>query len=363
MSNRGRLKKTGLPPGSAVYTGSRSGDPIRISVIDFCDARCENVGVVSVDQLASYRGVASTTWVDVDGVHDAELVQQVCEIFAIHALAIEDILSIGTRPKFEEYDDSLFIVLHMLETDPQPLHSGHRSGQAIKVGIEQVSVVIGRGFVLTFQERPGDVWDPVRKRIHTSGSRFRKSGSDYLGYALLDAVVDHYFHVLETIGDEVENLEGKALDAGDSGVVVGVHSLKRTLLRIRRAVWPLREVTGALMRSEHQGLVQAATQPFLRDLHDHVVQAVETAEIYRESAITLLDIYLAGTSNRMNEVMKVLTVNAAIFIPITFISSVYGMNFQFMPELHWKYGYFIAAGVMASTALVMVVYFKRKKWM
>ncbi len=354
--NRGRVKKVGLAPGSAVYTGPDRDAQVRISVLDFRDEHFEERSDVPPGECARYRGASSVSWIDVDGVHDAGLVQSLCESFGVHPLAIEDILSIGTRPKCEEYDGNFLVVLNSLE--PAPAASGSR-----RVNIEQISLVIGPGFVLTFQQRPGDCWEPVRKRIRGAGSRFRKSGSDYLGYALIDAIVDHYFVVLEALGDDLEAMEEEALHARDPALIRRIHTLKRDLLSVRRCLWPLREVTGVLMRSENASLVHTSTHPFLRDVHDHVVQAIETVEIYRESAVTLLEIYLAGTSNRLNQVMKVLTVIATIFIPVTFISSVYGMNFDYMPELHWRYGYFAALGLMLAVGVAMLGYFRRQNWM
>jgi magnesium transporter len=352
--SRSKVKKVGMPPGSIVYTGEPRTEPINITVYDYTADRMEERTTVGLEECLDYKDKPSATWVDVDGVHDAKLVQRICEGYGVHPLTIEDIVTLGTRAKCEEYDDYLFIVLDMLECV-------ERDGKLAIQG-EQVSVVLGKNFVLTFQEAAGDVWEPIRKRIRTDGSRMRRSGSDYLAYALLDAVVDHYFLVLEQVGAVVEQMEETALDSIGPETVGEIHDLKRLLLKVRKAVWPLRDVTGILVRTESE-LIGPTTRPFLRDVHDHVMQAIDTNELYRESAVSLLELYLAGTSNRMNQVMKVLTVIATIFIPITFISSVYGMNFDYMPELHWKYGYFWALGLMAATAAGLIVYFRKNDWL
>lgn len=343
-----------MSPGTAVYTGEPRNEPVNITVFDYTADRVDERHGVGLDECFAYKDRPTATWIDVDGVHDAALVKRICEGFGVHPLTIEDIVTIGTRAKCEEYDEYLFVVLEMLDS--------HEVKGKLVIVPEQVAVILGRNFVLTFGERPGDVWEPIRKRIRTDGSRVRRSGSDYLAYGLVDAVVDHYFVVLEKLGTVVEDMEETALDAVSGVIVADIHALKRLLLQVRKAVWPLREVTGILVRTESE-LVGTSTRPFLRDLHDHVIQAIETNEMYRESAVSLLELYLAGTSNRMNQVMKVLTVIATIFIPITFISSVYGMNFKYMPELEWRYGYFWALGLMAATAVGLIAYFRKNDWL
>lgn len=355
QQNHQRNKKVGLPPGTAVYTGDRGPGPVHVHVLKYGVDTIEERENVSLEDCALLPDTPLIKWVDIDGVHDVPTVQKLCEMFKIHPLTLEDILSIGTRPKIDEYDHYYFVVLNMLEVHrPENGHSEIRS--------EQVSLIFGENFVLTFQEQPGDVWDIIRKRLRAEGSRIRRLNADYLAYALLDAVVDHYFLVLEDLGEEIEELEGNSIDQLGEDAVAEIHELKRQLLTIRRNVWPLREVSGALQRAESP-LIARTTRPFLRDLHDHVLQTIETTELYRESAVALLELYLAGASNRLNQVMKVLTVLTAVFIPVTFISSVYGMNFEYMPELHWRYGYFFALGLMGTVAVGMFAYFRRQDWL
>lgn len=354
-------RKVGLPPGTPVYTGTPPDGPVRIRMVqygvDFYEERLN----VSLDEVAQVAGTRSNKWIDVEGIHDVDVVLRLCEIFHIHLLTTEDIVHVGMRPKAEEYDDYFFVVTEMLNVTPESVADDDRIP---RLKAEQISILFGERYVLTFQERPGDVWDPVRRRLRgdVGTGRTRRMGSDYLAYALLDAVVDHYFVVLDTIGDEIEDIEEIALDDLGADVVPRIHDLKRQLLLLRKTVWPLREVSGALGRTECRA-VNASTGPYLRDLHDHVVQAIETTELYRESSVALLELYLAGTSNRLNQVMKMLTVLTAVFIPVTFVAGIYGMNFDNMPELHWKYGYHVTLAVMAGLVAAMLGYFRRQGWL
>lgn len=352
----GQSQKVGMSPGSAVYTGQPSDRPVRITVYDFTAERFEERGEISVEDCARYATSKTTTWIDIDGVHDAALVQRVCEAFGVHPLTIEDVLSIGTRPKCEEYESYLFIVLALADVVEEA-----EEEHGLWIDLEQVSVLIGHGWVLTFQQDPGDVWDPVRRRLQAENGRLRQRGADYLGYTLLDSAIDHYFLVLEDLGAEVEALEDIAFEHADQDILDTIHGLRRHLMLMRKTIAPLRDVTGVLMRSDSK-LIQSTTRPYLRDLHDHVLQAVETVEIYREASVSVLELYLAGGNNRMNQVMKLLTMIATIFIPMTFVSSVYGMNFTYMPETKWVWGYPAAVLMMAAVAVVMLVWFKRQRW-
>jgi magnesium transporter len=354
----GQAKKAGAAPGTVVYTGDRDPlAPIRISVFEYDgehlierpDAATEDC--VRAARASRERGVL---WINVDGVHDTALVQRICSEFQVHSLTVEDICSVVQRPKVEEYPDYVFIVVEML--------SHALDGDAPYVVAEQLSMVVGSGFVLTFQEEAGDGWDAIRKRLRNQAGRLRRDGSDYLTYALLDGVVDDYFVVLDALGQEIERYEEEAIGSLDEALLHRVHDLKRQLLLVRTAVWPLREVTGHLVHAESEW-IRSSTRPFLRDLHDHVVQVIETTEIYRESAVALVELYLASSGNRLNQVMKMLTLVATIFIPVTFVSSIYGMNFDHMPELHWRLGYPLALLFMWGVAAFMVWYFRREKWL
>ncbi|MCJ7716297.1 MAG: magnesium/cobalt transporter CorA, partial [Anaerolineales bacterium] len=270
----------------------------------------------------------------------------------IHPLVLEDILNANQRPKLVDYDDYLFLELNMLtwnETSSQ-------------VEAEQISLLLGEKYLVTFQDLEKDVFDPVRKRIREGKGRLIRSGADYLAYSLIDAVVDNYFFVLENLGEQIEVLEEELVTDPDPGTLHAIHDLKRELIFLRKSVWPLREVISALERGESQ-LFQETSLIYLRDVYDHVIQIIDTIETFREMASGMLDIYLSSVSNRMNEVMKVLTMIATIFIPLSFIVGLYGMNFQYMPELSWKWGYFMVWGVILTVVIGMVTYFRRKKWL
>lgn len=350
----GQAKKLGMPPGSAIYTGEKRNTPIHITVIDYDVDHLDEREGLSVEDCAGFVDSRSMSWINVDGVHDAAVIQALCESFRVHPLSTEDILSIGTRPKCEEYDDYLFVVGTMLNV--------HADANGIRIEPEQVSIIVGQRFVLTFQEEPGDAWENIRKRLRVEGSRIRGQGCDYLAYSLLDAVVDHYAVALEHLGAQVESLDDVALEAMNPGVLNTIHQLKRQLLMVRRTLLPLRDVTSVLVRSEI-ALIQPSTEPYLRDLHDHVIHAIETVEMHRETANSTLELYLAGANNRMNQAMKVLAAMTTIFTPITFISSLYGMNFEYMPELRWPYGYFGVLAVIAMIAVGMFTYLRRQDWL
>jgi magnesium transporter len=291
------------------------------------------------------------TWVNVTGMHDLELIGKMGELFRIHPLIQEDIVNTEQRAKAESYDDFVFFVMKMLRVAPE--------GQ---LQSEQVSMLLGRGFVITFQESPGDVFEPVRNRIRSGKGKIRRQKADYLAYALLDALVDQYFLVMEHLGEEIELLEARVLEGPDKKVVNQIYDLKRQLLFIRRAAWPLREVVSAFEKNE-SALLQKSTRVFLRDVYDHVIHIMDSVELSREIVSGLLEVYLSTVSNRTNDVMKVLTIVATIFIPLTFIVGIYGMNFDVMPELHWPWGYPAVLLLMLSVASGMLLYFRRRGWL
>jgi magnesium transporter len=294
----------------------------------------------------------SVLWVNVDGLHDVGLIQRLGGEFSLHPLILEDVVSVGQRAKSEEHEERLFVVIQMLTTD---FDHG-------KVTSEQVALVLGEGFVLSFQERAGDVFEPVRDRIRSEGSRIRARDADYLAYALVDAVVDHYFSVLEELGGQVERLDLEVMEDPSQATMRAIHELKQEMLVIRRAVWPVRELVNGMIRSE-SALIRDSTKTFLRDVYDHAVQIIDTAETLRDVVSGLMDLYLSSVSNRMNEVMKVLTIMASIFIPLSFLAGVYGMNFDFMPELHFRWGYPLLVAVMAGTAGSLLALFRRRGWL
>jgi len=345
------------PPGSTpgLLLADPGAPPPRLSLTGYAPEALEEVPLDDAGGLRARLDRHAVTWVDVQGLGDVELIRQLGEIFGLHSLALEDVLNVHQRPKVEAFDDHLFIVLRMPAQGPG-------------IDTEQVAMFVGERYVLTFQERHGDCFGAVRERIRRDGSRLRASGTDYLAYALLDAAVDAFFPVLEALGETLGSLEEAVTGHGPSVPVARIHSLKRDLLALRRTLWPIREMTGALLRDDSR-FISPRTRLYLRDCYDHAVQLMDIVETQREIAASLVDIHLSSVSARMNEVMKVLTVIATIFIPLSFVASVYGMNFDpaaspwNMPELGWYWGYPYALGIMLAVALVLLGYFWRKGWL
>jgi len=344
-------EKVGLAPGTAVYLGEPSEEPIRITLLDYDGDRVHEETLENVEDAFAYRDSVSVSWINVDGLHEVDPIERIAGHFKLHPLTVEDIVHTGHRAKAEDYEDTLFIVLRMLS------YNDHTE----EVDDEQVSLVLGPHWVLSFQQHLGDVFEGVRERIRKDKGRIRRAKADYLVYSLIDAVVDQYFVVLEKLGDRVEALGERVCERADPERLEEIRQLKHELLFLRKSIWPLREVLSGIQRGETP-LFDDHTLVYLRDVYDHTIQVIDTVETYRDMMAGLLDVYLTSISNRMNEVMKVLTVIATIFIPLTFVAGVYGMNFVHMPELSWKYGYFGTLGVMALLALAMLAYFKRKGW-
>ncbi|UCC25212.1 MAG: magnesium/cobalt transporter CorA [Gemmatimonadales bacterium] len=353
----GSHKKKGAPPGTVVYVGTERAEPARISFMDydgdvFSEGGRADERTVSLDEVLSVLDGPRTTWVNLDGIHEVEMVQGLADHLGIHRLVQEDIVHSSQRAKLEEYPDHLYLVMRML----------HWDAESASVQDEQLSLVLGQGAVLTFQERRGDVFEGVRDRLRTGKGTIRSRGADYLAYALIDSVVDHYFHIIEAISDHVEALEPQVLEDPSPEALAAIHRLRREMLVIRRGVWPLRDLLSQLYRDE-SGFIGADTRVFLRDVYDHAVQVVDTVETLRDLVGGLMDLYLTGVSNRMNEVMKVLTIIATIFIPLSFLAGLYGMNFDSMPELHQPWGYPGLLLVMAAVAGAMLLFFRRKGWL
>mgnify|MGYP005831278311 CR=1 FL=1 len=347
-----RSQKAGLPPGTPVHIGERKVESAKITLFDYDRDRFEEKRIRSVQGVLPFRDAPTVTWINVDGLHEVEILRELGESFGLHPLVIEDILNTDSRPKAEDYGDYFYLILNELSLEP--------ATQQIQK--EQVSLVFGRNFVLSFQEHEGDVFDPIRERIRANKGRVRKMGADYLAYVLLDAVVDNYFLVLESLGERIEILEDRLVDNPTREASHEIHRLKREMIVLRKSVWPLREVVSTLERSESP-LIQAETCLYLRDVYDHTIQVIDTIETFRDMLSGMLDIYLTSLSNRMNEVMKVLTIIATIFIPLTFLVGVYGMNFEHMPELKWRWGYPLVWTVMILVAGWMLHLFRKKQWL
>jgi len=348
---RRMVKKPGSPPGTLIHTGPRYLEHTRITVIDYDAEGLREWEVTDPPECASLRDSPSVTWINVDGLHDPAVIEGLGEIFGLHPLVQEDILSVGQRPKVEEYEGYIFLEMNML----------HPDGGRLMVQEEQLSIAVGPSWVLTFQERAGDVLGPVRERLRAGKGRIRTRGPDYLAYALTDAVVDSYFHLLEKVGDQIEALEEEAMDRPSNATMLRIHDLRREMIVVRKSIWPVRDLMAALVRLDTP-LVAEGTRVYLRDVYDHAVQLIDTVENLRDLVASLMDIYLSTVSNRTNEVMKVLTVIATIFIPLTFVAGVYGMNFEYMPELAVPWAYPAVWGVMLAVAGGMLLFFRRRGW-
>ncbi len=341
----------GLPPGTLVHIGERLVEKPKIRVMDYDESRVEEKELRSVDEAFPYKGKPTVTWISIDGIHDKDVIEKIGCHFNIHPLLLEDIMNTDQQPKLEDFGDYLFIVLKTLSSE----------GENGEIRAEQVSLVVNRDVVISFQERESPVFDSVRERIRSGKGRHRRSDTDYLAYSLIDAVVDHYFVIMEELGEEIETLEDRLVADPRPQTLKGIQRLRKKMLIFRKSVWPLREVILHLERSE-SSLVHKTTEIFFRDVYEHTIQVMDTIETHRDMLSGMLDIYLSSISNRLNEVMKVLTIIATIFIPLTFIAGVYGMNFEFLPEVKWRYGYAFAWAIMITVAAIMIYYFRKKKW-
>ena len=342
----------GLSPGSLVFIGNKKVENVRIRVIDYDGAQLKEDELKDIAESAEFKSTGTVTWINIDGVHDTAVMKDIGTIFDLHPLLMEDIMNTGQRPKLEEFDNCLFIVLKMLRYD----------GQKQMVISEQLSMVLGRTFLLTFQEQPGDVFEPVRERIRKQKARIRAGGTDYLAYALLDCVVENYVYIIERFGEQIEDIEAEVLESAEPEVMQKINMFKREMNFMRKSVRPAREAIMQLSKLDTE-LVHEHTIPFLKDLQDLTTQAMEAIDTYRDLLSDQLDLYNSVIGNRMNDIMKVLTIFAAIFIPLTFIAGIYGTNFEYLPELKFKYSYFIFWGVMLAVAIAMLIYFKKKKWL
>jgi magnesium transporter len=352
VPRRRRSHKAGLPPGSLIHIGEEKLEKAEVTLTTYDEHNYQERVGVEVAECHPDRVIqGGVKWVNVIGLHDIGVLETLGQAYGLHVLTMEDILNTDQRPKLEAFDDYIFVVLKMLQPE---------RGRELIEG-EQISMVLGRDFLLTFQEREGDVFGVVRQRLREAKGKIRKHGADYLAYALIDATVDHYFLVLEDVEGTIENLETDLFRELDSDVFRAIRLTKRDLIYLRRSVWPLREVIGGLQKEE-SGLMRDSTQIYLRDVYDHTIQVIDTIESLRDLLSGILELYLSSLSNRMNNIMKVLTLIATIFIPLSFIAGVYGMNFEYMPELKWRWGYPVVWGIMLGLGLLMLTYFKKKKW-
>jgi magnesium transporter len=345
---KGRSKKSGLAPGTPVLIGKTLTKEPTIEIIEYSESEFIRLKNADLTKIKKPQEKDRRIWVNVNGI-EINTLQKIGEIFSIHPLVIEDIVNTDQRPKCEEYDENIYTVLKMINIS------------ADEVEFEQLSIVFGKNYVITIQEQEGDIYEPIRERIQLSKGEIRKNESDYLAYALIDSTVDHYFKFLEDLGEEIEELEEEIVGSPKMSTMRQVHALKLELIMLRRVIWPLREAIGALLRSDNK-LISKKTKIYLRDVYDHVIYTIDQIETYRDIVSGMLDIYLSSLSNKINEVMKVLTVITTIFMPLSFIAGVYGMNFENMPELKNEFGYPLVLAFMGIIGISMFLYFRNKKW-
>ncbi len=344
------LKNIGAPPGTLTYFGDQNRPKVEITGFDYDEHHFEEKKFQVVEECFSYRDKPTSTWVNVDGIHDVSLLEKLGTHFGLHPLVLEDILNTDQRPKFEDYGDYVYLVFKLLKfSDKNELSS------------EQMSLVIGKNFVLSFQERKEEVFNTIRERLRTAKGRVRKLGADYLAYVLLDTTVDQYFLVCEKMGERMEALENDAMIRPSPYTIQTIHHMKKELISLRKAIWPLREVINGYQKSESK-LIKKNTQTFLRDLHDNTIQVIETLEIYRDLLSGMIDIYLSTLSNRTNQTMKALTIITTFFMPLTFITGFYGMNFKHIPGLDWVWGPMIATLGMILFTVSMFLFMRKRKW-
>ena len=347
-----RSRKAGLPPGTLIHIGEKKTEELKITVIDYEETHFEEREVKRVEECFVFKDKPTVTWMNVDGLHQVEILEKLGECYGLHPLVLEDILNTDQRPKMEDYGEYIYIVLKALDYNDK----------SNEIGTEQISLILGSNFVFSFQEREGDTFDPIRERIRNGKGRIRSMGADYLAYALVDSIVDNYFIILEKLGEKIEFLEDKLVSHPTPETLQTIHHLRREMIFLRKAVWPLREVINSLERGE-SSLVKESTRLYLRDVYDHTIQTIDTIETYRDMVSGMLDIYLSSVSNRLNSVMKVLTIIATIFMPLTFLAGVYGMNFKYMPELEWRWGYPFIWLIMVGIGVLMLIFFRKKKWL
>jgi magnesium transporter len=347
-----RSKKFGLPPGTLMYIGNVKDYGVKITVFDYSETHYQERILKDVNECTSYKEKTTPTWINFDGIHKVELIQKVGDIFNLHPLLLEDIVNTEHRPKLEDYGDYIFFTLKMLNYD----------NDKDVISTEQISFVLGKNYVLSFQENEGDIFDSIRDRIRTGKGRVRKKDTDYLVFVLADAIVDRYYYIVESLGEKIEKLEEEIIANHSDSAIKKIQRIKKDLILLRRSIYPLREAIGTLEKGESV-LIEKSTRKYFKDVYDHTIQVIEYLEAYRDMTATLMELYLSGINNKMNTVMKVLTIIATIFIPLTFIAGIYGMNFDNMPELRTKYGYFVVLAIMFVIGLGMMYYFRKKKWL
>lgn len=348
----GKVKKTGLPPGSIVYTGTKTDDKVEISVINFNEKDFKHEQNCSVSTLRSYVSDDSTTWINVSGIHNTQIVEEIGKEFSIHPLVLEDIVNVSHRPKVEEHQDYIFFTCKLIEENKENLTENP----------DQISLILGNNWIISFLERPTLLFNNFIERIEQAKGIVRTRKADYIFYRILDIVIDNYFFIVDRSSESLEMLDEAVSRDDNEEISKDLHNFKNQMIKLRKMMLPLREAISSLLRDEFDQISEPVKH-YLRDAYEHVLQINENIDNQREMAGGLLDLYMTGISNKMNQIMQVLTMFATIFIPLTFIAGVYGMNFTYMPELQWKYGYAIIWGIMLVVATGFIIYFKRKKWL
>jgi magnesium transporter len=347
-----KKSNVGLAPGTLVHVGEKKTDKVVIRVWIYNSEKLIEKELQTIEECKAFKGQPGMNlWINVDGLDRVEIVEKLGSYFGVHPLTLEDVLNTGQRPKMEDYDSYIYAVLKMMIFDEKKE----------EIILDQVSIILGSNYILSFQEREGDAFNPIRERLKNPASRLRKNGVDLLAYSLMDAVVDNYFLILENFGEEIEELEEELIVDPKPETLKAIQKYKRNMITLRRSVWPLRELISSLQRTESE-LIQENTQLYLRDIYDHTIQVIDSIEAFRDILSSMVDVYLSSLSNRMNDVMKVLTIIATIFIPLTFIAGVYGMNFEYMPELKWRWGYPVVMLGMVLIGISMYLSFKKRRW-
>ena len=349
---KGKSKKIGLPPGTLVHIGERRTEKTKISIIDYDKTHLQEKDAISVDECFPYKDKSTVTWINIDGIHQIDVVETIGKHFDLHPLVLEDIMNTGQRPKIEDFRDYIFTVLKI------PYYDDKEN----EVKMEQISLVLGKNFVISFKEVEKDVVNSVKVRLRNEESILRKMGADYLTYSLIDVIVDNYFGIMENLEGKIVNLEDELLSKPTPKTLQAIHSIKREIIFLSKTAWPLREIINNLERGESP-LIKQSTRIYFRDVYDHTIQIIENIDTFREMITGMLDIYLSSLSNKMNGIMMFLTIIGTIFIPLTFITGIYGMNFKYMPELSWNWGYPTILLLMIGIGIFMLFYFRRKKWL
>jgi len=347
-------KKAGQPPGTLVYTGNNRIEDIKITTLDYNETQFQERTLHNIEECLKHKDKDkdTVTWINVEGVHDISIVEKIGNYFDIHPMLMEDIVNVHQRSKIENYEEFVFMVIKMISLE----------SKTEGIEKEQFSLILGSDFVISFHEKTDDIFNQIRERIRKASGTIRKMGADYLAYTLIDVIVDNYFVVLEKIGEMIDDVESELIENPTPKTLHAIHYLKKEVIQLRNSIWPMREIYSKLDRTESK-FIHQATAIYYKDLHEHTIEVIEIIETYRDIIYGMIDIYISSVSNKMNEIMKVLTIISTVFIPLTFIAGVYGMNFINMPEIQWRYGYPVIMVVMLIISLLMLANFKRKKWL